>query len=65
MIGWHYRLNRHEFEQALGNGEGNGSLAYFSPWGHKELNMTERLNNNKDKPANSYEKIHVKYGNLS
>ena len=44
MVGWHYRLNRHEFEQTLGDGEGQGSLACCSPWDHKELNMTEQLN---------------------
>ena len=37
MIGWHHRLNGHEFEQAPGDGEGLGSLACCSPWGHKEL----------------------------
>ena len=41
MVGWHHRLNGHEFEQTLGNGEGQGSLAHFSPWGHKELDTTE------------------------
>ena len=41
MVGWHYRLNRHEFEQALGVGDGQGCLC--SPWGHKELDTTERL----------------------
>ena len=46
MVGWHHRLNGHEFEQTLGNGEGQGSLAHFSPWGHKELDTTEQLNNN-------------------
>ena len=46
MIGWHHRLNGHQFEQALGDGEGQGSLACCSPWGGKELDMTERLNNN-------------------
>ena len=40
-VGWHYRLDGHEFEQALGNGEGQGSLACYSPWGHKESDMTE------------------------
>ena len=45
MVGWHHQLNGHEFEQALGNGEGQGSLACYNPWGHKELDMTERLNN--------------------
>ena len=44
MIGWHHRLNGHEFEQTLGDSEGQGSLACCSPWGHKELDMMERLN---------------------
>ena len=46
MFGWHHRLNGHEFEQALGDGEGQGSLACCSPWGHKESDTTEQLNNN-------------------
>jgi len=49
MVGWHHRLNGCEFEQALGVGEGEGSLACCSPWGHKESDMTERLNNSKGK----------------
>ena len=44
MVRWHYRLNGHEFEQALGYGEGQGSLVCCSPWGHKESDMTEQLN---------------------
>ena len=44
MAGWHHQLNGHEFEQALGVGEEQGSLAFCSPWGHKESDMTERLN---------------------
>ena len=47
MVGWHHQLDGHEFEQALGGGEGQRNLACCSPWGHKELDMTERLNNNK------------------
>ena len=47
MVGWHHRLNGHEFEQALGDGEGQGSLACCSLWGHKESDMTERPNNNR------------------
>ena len=43
MIGWHHQLEGHEFEQALGVGEGQGSLA-CCPRGHKELDTTERLN---------------------
>ena len=45
MVGWHHRLNGHEFGQALGDGEGQESLACCSPRGRKELNMTEQLNN--------------------
>ena len=44
MVGW-YQLDGHEFEQAPGDGEGQGGLACCSPWGHKESDMTERLNN--------------------
>ena len=46
MVGWRHGLNGHEFKQAPGDGEGQGSLACCSPWGCKELDMTERLNNN-------------------
>ena len=46
MVGWHHRLNGHEFEHALGVGDGQGSLVCCSPWGSKELDMTERLNSN-------------------
>ena len=45
MVGWHYWLDGHEFEQAPGVCDGQGSLALCcSPWGRKELDMTERLN---------------------
>ena len=44
MAVWHHQLNGHEFEQALGVGDGQGGLVFFSPWGHKELDMTEQLN---------------------
>ena len=47
MVGWHHWLNGHEFEQALGDGEGQGSLACCSPWGRKESDTTEQLNNNR------------------
>ena len=46
MVGWHHRLDGHEFEQALGDGKGQGSPACCSAWGHKELDTTEPLNNN-------------------
>ena len=45
MVGWHHRLNGHEFEQAAGDGKGQGSLACCSPWGCKELDTAELLNN--------------------
>ena len=44
MVGWHHGLDRHEFEQAPGIGDGQGSLACCSPWGLKESDTTERLN---------------------
>ena len=44
MVGWHHWLDGHEFEQALGVGDGQGGLACSSPWGHKESDMTEWLN---------------------
>ena len=47
MVGWHHRFNGHKFEQTLGVSERQGSLECCSPWGHKELDMTEQLNNNK------------------
>ena len=46
MVGRHHWLNGHELEQTLGDGEGQGSLACCSPWGCKESDMTEWLNNN-------------------
>ena len=44
MAGWHHWLNGHEFEQALGVGNGQGSLACCSPWGHKDSDLAEQLN---------------------
>ena len=44
MVGWHHRIDGHEFEQAQGVGVGQGGLACCSPWGHKESDMTEQLN---------------------
>ena len=44
MIGWHHQLNGHEFRQALGVGDGQGSLPCYSLWDHKESDMAERLN---------------------
>ena len=44
MVGWHHRLNGHEFKQVQGDGERQGSLVYCSPWGHIESDTTEQLN---------------------
>ena len=44
MVEWHHRLGGHEFEQAPGVGDRQGSLACCSPWGHKELDTTNQLN---------------------
>ena len=42
--GWHHQLDGHEFEQALGDGDGQGSVMCWSPWGPKESHTTEQLN---------------------
>ena len=47
MVGWHHQLDGHEFEQALGVGDGQGILTSCSPWDRKESDMTERLNLNR------------------
>ena len=44
MAGWHCQLNGHEFEQAPGVVDGQGSLVCYSPWGRKESDMAEQLN---------------------
>ena len=44
MVGWHHRLVGHEFEQARGDADEQGSLACCGPWGHKELDTAEQLN---------------------
>ena len=46
MAGWHHRCKGHELGQALGDGEGQGGLVGYSPWGYKQLHTTGRLNNN-------------------
>ena len=45
MVGWHHRLDGHEFEQAPGDSEGQRRLACYSAWGYKELDTTKQLNN--------------------
>ena len=46
MVGWHHQLNEHEFEQAPGDSEGQGSLAGCSPWVHNASDMTQQLSDN-------------------
>ena len=41
MVGWHHQFTGHEFEEALGDGDGQGGLACSSSWGRKQLDMTE------------------------
>ena len=45
MVGWHHLLNGHEFEQALGDSEGQGGLSCCSSWGPKDWDTTQQLNN--------------------
>ena len=47
MVGWHHRLNGHEFGWTLGVGDGQGGLACYGSWHRKELDMTEQLDNNR------------------
>ena len=51
MVGWHHQLDGHEFEQAAGVGDGQGSLVCCSAWGHKESDTTELLNNKPGSPT--------------
>ena len=53
MVGWYHWLNGHEFEQALGDSEGWESLVCYSPWDHKESDMTEWLNSNNRRKVSS------------
>ena len=59
IVGWHHRLDGHEFEQAPGDGDGQGSLVCCSSWGHKESDMTERLNNNSAPNIQSVYSFHL------
>ena len=61
MVGWHHQLSGHEFEQTPGDSEGQGSLACGSPWGCKESDMTEWVNNNNNKSTTNL----VAYNNVN
>ena len=54
IVGWYHRLSRHGFEQTPGDSEGQGSLVCCSPWGCKELDTTECLNNNNSKDRHGW-----------
>ena len=54
MVEWHHQLSGHAFEQAPGDGEGQGSLACFSPKGHKESVTTEHLNSSNNTTLNTF-----------
>ena len=57
MVGWHHRLNGHEFDQTLGDSDRQGRLSCCSPWGHKESDMTKRLNNNNNRRKGRLEEV--------
>ena len=63
MVGWHHQLDGHEFDQAPGVGDGQGGLVCSSPWGRKDLDMTERQckeieeNNRMGKTRDLFKKI--------
>ena len=58
IVGWHHRLLGHEFKQAPGVGDGQGSLACYSPWGHKESDTTEQLNRTKEVEKKKWQDRH-------
>ena len=57
IIGWHHQLDGHEFEQVLGESEGQGSIECCSPWGHKALDTTWQLNNSTAQQKGSNQKF--------
>ena len=61
MVGWHQWLDGHELEQTAGDGEGQGSLACWSPWGRKESDMTEQLNNNSKAYSQQYYIVYLNF----
>ena len=54
MVGWHHRFSGYEFEQAPGDGEGQGSLPCCGPWVHKESDTTDQLSANNDYITSPY-----------
>ena len=64
MVGWYHWINRHEFEQALGDGEGQWNLACCNLWGGIELDVTEWLNNSKKNKVTLWP-VYVKDGSVN
>ena len=62
MVGWYCRFSGQEFEQTPGDSEGEGSLVCCNPWGHKELDMTEWLNNNNNLFCSKRWSTHINLG---
>ena len=60
MVGWHHRLDGHEFEQAPGDGERQESLVFCSLWSRKDLDTTEQLNNKRRKSFSFFSSISSK-----
>ena len=54
MVGWHHRLDGHEFEHTPEDSEGQESLERYSSWGHKESNIIEQMNNNGNHRDSTY-----------
>ena len=64
MAGWHHQSNGHELGQTSGDGEGQRGLVCFSPWGHKESDMAERLNYNSSEHPETYCPKHLHWMNF-
>ena len=65
MVGWHHQLSGHEFEQTLGDSEGQGSLKCCTPWGLKESDKAEQLNNNTSFPIGNHIFVFCVNGSIS
>ena len=59
MVGWHQQLNGHEFEQTIGDSEGQGGLVCCSPWGRRESAATQRLNSNNSEPETDSQRTNL------
>ena len=62
MVGWHHRLDTHEFGWTLGVGDGQGGLARCDSWGHKESDTTEQLNRTEPESMAYHAESHIRLG---